>query len=98
MLKLPPGNCSTDFTDSSHEENTRSVNTISFPLFAAQAGDNTHRSEDKHRGSYTSGVGHCLHQGVAFVLLLGYLTFPFNLEVFVEIVDTFPRTPGVRQT
>ena len=32
------------------------------------------------------------------VLLLGYLTFAFNLEVFVEIVDTFPRTPGVRQT
>lgn len=29
---------------------------------------------------------------------LGYLTFPFNLEVFVEVVDTFPRTHRVRQT
>lgn len=36
-------------------------------------------------------------QGVASLLLLEYFTFPFNLEVFVEIVDSFPRTPGVRQ-
>lgn len=98
VLKLPLGNCSTDFTDSSHEVNTRSVNTVSFPLFAAVAGDNIHSSEDKHHSIYMSCVGHCVLQGVAFMLLLGYLTFPFKLEVFVEIVDTFPRTTGVRQT
>lgn len=86
------------FTDSPHEVNTRSVNTVLFPLFAALAQDNTHRSKDKPCGIYICCLGHCVLQGVAFVLLSGYLTFPFNLEVFVEIVDMFPRTPGVRQT
>lgn len=47
--------------------------------------------------SYRSHVGRSILQGVASLLLLEYLTFPFNLEVFVEIVDSFPRTPGVRQ-
>lgn len=94
-MKLPLGNYYTNFTDSSSEVKTRPATTFSCLLFAARAGDNTQKSEDRHHGSYVSHVG---HQGVAFVLLLGYLTFPFNLEVFVEIVDTFPRTPGVRQT
>lgn len=61
-------------------------------------GDNTHRSEDKRWQVHVSPLGHCVHQGVALGLFWGYLTFPFNLEVSVEIVDTFPRTPGVRQT
>lgn len=47
--------------------------------------------------SYRSHVGRSILRGVASLLLLKYLTFPFNLEVFVEIVDSFPRTPGVRQ-
>ena len=96
VLKLPLSNCSTYFTDSLREVKSRC--SIKLLLFAARAGDNTHRSEDNYHGSYMSRLGRCIHQGVAFELPLGYLTFSFNLEVFVEIVDTFPRTSGVRQT
>lgn len=54
-------------------------------------------TDDKHHGSHIFHVSRCIYQSFWFVLLLGYMTIPFNLEVFAENVDTFARTPGVRQ-